>query len=492
MTLPRPIVAGPQFILATRDTGYRSVPAAIAELIDNAVQAQASKIRIFVREEQPLRASPSRDLTIGVLDDGQGMDHERLWTAIQFGGTERFNDRSGLGRFGMGLPNSSVSVTRRLEVYSWRRPADLLFTYLDIDEVARPLAGIPEPHYRPLPLWAAEAVASTGTLIVWPRCDRLHFKRASTIAEKLRAPLGRLYRRHIWQGLEISVNGEPVIPVDPLFRHPETGSGGASAYGAPLSYDIALPGERSSRITVRFTELPVARWHARSVEEKHAAGIVGGAGVSFLRAGREIDYCWQLFGGKRRENYDDWWRCEISFEPDLDEYFGVTHSKQGISPTPYLRSIVEPDLEATARILNARVRAAFETVKRSAPSKAAVRATRQERLLPPVSTRTKSSGLSYAIATAALPTSQFFTVTRRKGRLKLTINTDHPFYEQLYAPAVADPSGRQRHAIESLILAAGRTFLSISRKHGGEWASAYCESWSDTLAAFLETKRVRS
>src|SRR5688572_21902712 len=154
MTLPRPIVAGPQFILATRDTGYRSVPAAIAELIDNAVQAQASKIKIFVREELPLgliSASSNRDLTIGVLDNGLGMDHERLWTAIQFGGTERFNDRTGLGRFGMGLPNSSVSVTRRLEVYSWRRPEDVLFTYLDIDEVARHMGGIPEPHFCPLP-----------------------------------------------------------------------------------------------------------------------------------------------------------------------------------------------------------------------------------------------------------------------------------------------------------------------------------------------------
>ena len=172
MTLPRPIVADPQFMLATRDTGYRGVPAAIAELIDNAVQAEASDVRICVREERPLgRAGTAlgRELTIGVLDNGHGMDHDSLWTAVQFGGTERFNDRSGLGRFGMGLPNSSVSVTRRLEVYSWRRPSEVLHTYLDIDEVAQCLLrGIPEPEYRPLPLWAAEAAAASGTLVVWP------------------------------------------------------------------------------------------------------------------------------------------------------------------------------------------------------------------------------------------------------------------------------------------------------------------------------------
>jgi len=499
MTLPRPIVAGPQFILATRDTGYRSVPAAIAELIDNAVQAHANRVRILVREEQPLDLTgvpSSRDLTIGVLDNGRGMDHESLWTAVQFGGTERFNDRSGIGRFGMGLPNSSVSVTRRLEVYSWQRPGEVLFTYLDIDEVSRLLDGIPEPRNRPLPLWAAEAAAPSGTLVVWPRCDRLHFKKAKTIAEKLHAPLGRLYRRLIWRGLGLTVNGEPVVPIDPLFCHPETCVGGATAYGAPLTFEIALPENgRSSQITVRFTELPVIRWHGRTVEEKRAAGIVGGAGVSFMRAGREIDHCWQLFGGKRRENYDDWWRCEVSFEPDLDEYFGVTHSKQGVSPTPYLRSILEPDLEAAARTLNARVRTAFENVKKVAPSPATSRATRQDPLLPPIPSRAKATarrGLSYGIGVAAIAAPDFFKVTEQKGRLKITINTEHPFYERLYAPAGADPSGHERHAIECLILAAGRAFLTISRSRGHKWASAYCESWSDALAAFLETKRARS
>ena len=31
----------------------------------------------------------------------------------------------------MGLPNSSVSVTKRLEVYSWRPQSHVLYTYLD-------------------------------------------------------------------------------------------------------------------------------------------------------------------------------------------------------------------------------------------------------------------------------------------------------------------------------------------------------------------------
>src|SRR2546421_6144072 len=57
-----------------------------------------------------------------------------------------------------------------------------------------------------------------------------------------RSPLGRMYRRLIWDGLRISVNGQPIAAVDPLFCHPRTGTGGGVPYGAPLTYDIAAPG----------------------------------------------------------------------------------------------------------------------------------------------------------------------------------------------------------------------------------------------------------
>ena len=55
------------------------------------------------------------------------------------------------------------------------------------------------------------------------------------------------------------------------------------------------------------------------------------AEVAGIRAGREVDYGWFFLGGKRRENYDDWWRCEVRFDPVLDELFGITHSKQAIA-----------------------------------------------------------------------------------------------------------------------------------------------------------------
>ena len=106
------------FIQATRDTGYRSTATAVAELLDNALDAGARTIQVFVFEQQ-IGLEPT--IVLAVLDDGSGMDSATLRSALRFGGSDRFNSRAGLGRFGMGLPNSSVSQCRHVDVYTWQK-----------------------------------------------------------------------------------------------------------------------------------------------------------------------------------------------------------------------------------------------------------------------------------------------------------------------------------------------------------------------------------
>src|SRR4051812_1811593 len=97
------IIAIDRFILATRDSGYKGTESAIAELVDNSLQAGARKVSIVVAVQDDDSDYPLR---ISVLDDGCGMDKRTLRQALRFGGSSRFNDRTGLGRYGMGLPNS--------------------------------------------------------------------------------------------------------------------------------------------------------------------------------------------------------------------------------------------------------------------------------------------------------------------------------------------------------------------------------------------------
>lgn len=480
------IVASDKFILATRDTGYRSVAAAVAELVDNALQADAKCIRIDVRDED---TGGGRTVTLGVLDDGHGMARDTLRAALQFGGSNRFDERTGLGRFGMGLPNSSVSQTRRFEVYSWQSTGPVLASYLDVDEVASGrLRSIPAPVERELPQWARACAAPSGTLVLWSRCDRLGRLRATTIAQRLCQALGRVYRFALWDGITITVNDTRLVPVDPLFLDSRSSIHGAAPFGTPLTYEFAAPLGGSAFIEVRFSELPVATWHEWSTEEKRRHGVVGRAGVSIVRAGREIDYGWYLLGAKRRENYDDWWRCEIRFPPPLDELFGVTHSKQGITPSHELRAAIEGDLEEIARTLNSRTRSAFEEAKQKRKSDASRSASDVDQFLPvPPRTRRRISGTGfrYSIRPSALATPDFYRVDLVRDTVTVTLNREHPFYTKVYLP-ICENESRERYNIECMLLAAARAELEATTPDQRQFLTRLRRSWADALVAFLE------
>src|SRR5664280_707901 len=155
-----------------------------------------------------------------------------------------------------------------------------------------------------------------------------------------------------------------------------------------MTYEVELPPggpRKSSTIRVVFTELPIRRWHSLSNTEKNERGIAKYAGVSIVRAGREIDRGWFFMGQKRKENYDDWWRCEVQFQPDLDELFGVTHTKQEIRPSEQLLGILMPDMEKIARDLNANARRTFVEVKGDVSSRESekVAEAHDSRLEPP-------------------------------------------------------------------------------------------------------------
>ena len=115
------IIALDKFIQATRDSGYKGTASAISELVDNSIQAGATRIAISVAA----MASDDEEtaIEVSVLDNGCGMDPATLRQALRFGGSTRFGDRRGLGRYGMGLPNASLSQARRVTVYTWQSVA---------------------------------------------------------------------------------------------------------------------------------------------------------------------------------------------------------------------------------------------------------------------------------------------------------------------------------------------------------------------------------
>jgi hypothetical protein len=225
------VVNVPNFIQATRDSGYKNTAAAFAEFVDNSVEAGATRIEV------ELRVEVHGEITIEVLDDGCGMTPSQLESALQFGDSTRFSSRRGIGRFGMGLPNAAVSQARRVEVLSWKRPSAVWSVSLDVDDLTssapaeRAITG-PIKHRGWIP------TSTSGTLVRLGKCDRLDTQELESLIARIRSEFGRIFRDFLFAGKSIVVAGRKVRPLDPLFLRKGVNPAGASLYGPPFHYRV--------------------------------------------------------------------------------------------------------------------------------------------------------------------------------------------------------------------------------------------------------------
>ncbi len=513
------IVALDKFILSTRDSGYKSTSSAVAELVDNALQASARTVRISVEATDAMSGS---DIRIQVADDGVGMDRSTLIQAMRFGGSGRYDDRSGLGRFGMGLPNASLGQARRVSVYTWQSGASVLTTYLDVDEIAMgQVVEVPDPVRHKVIDGIDRVDPMQGTTIVWERCDRLDNRRPSTLVKRLGVSLGRTFRYFLFDGVRIEINGVLLKPVDPLYLERKAVYNGARPFQSTWTCEVyADPQDESSeigKVEVVFSELPVDAWFDLSNDQKRDLGIANGAGVSIVRAGREVDYGWFFMGAKRRENYDDWWRCEVRFDPVLDEAFGITHTKQQIRPKDYLTEALTGFMETTAKALNARVRDTFAMMKsgKAADSAEQIAVSRDPRMtpLPPSRDAAKPFGLtslverspmlrriaegatngatSYHLLEDELASAVFLEPMRLGNAIVGIINPRHQFYRQVYGPIVSGKDLDPEHVangIRLMMLAAARADASFTQPRERQVLEAFRTAWSQAMDVLLASR----
>ena len=107
------------FYESERNSGYKNTGNALYELIDNSYEANADKIFIAAKN----KPGTNQPESLAVIDNGTGMPEGFLHTACKIGGTHRPSadkplKRRGYGRFGHGLPKSSISQTRSFTVYT--------------------------------------------------------------------------------------------------------------------------------------------------------------------------------------------------------------------------------------------------------------------------------------------------------------------------------------------------------------------------------------
>ena len=348
------IVPASLAVKAMRDSGYKNAAYAIAELVDNSVQAGADIVEILCQEEEELvqQRTRTRLKQVAVLDNGCGMNAEMLRRALQFGNGGRLDDRSGIGRFGMGLPNSSISQARRLDVWTWQDGHEnAVYSYLDVGEIERgELAKVPEPlAQRAPPLWVNRSVSAknstSGTLVVWSELDKCDWRTARSIFKNSEYTIGRVYRYFLQSGKlrlrmadffgkgtnpntddNVSANDPLYLTPNATLPEPWNKEPMFEPYGDPQRIEFTLEGNTHFvDVTVSVAKKSARDGH-NAGEQPHGKHAKNNIGLSIVRANRELEL--QTGWCNQYDPRERWWGVEVNFPPALDEILGVTNNKQ--------------------------------------------------------------------------------------------------------------------------------------------------------------------
>jgi hypothetical protein len=505
------------FVRGIRDLGYRRNGDAIAEFIDNSLQAGAERIDIaFGYDGSQSLKKPTQ---LAVIDDGHGMESAMIRMAVMWGGTHRENDRGGLGRYGYGLPCASVSLGRRFSVISKVAGGTVHQVTLDLDELAageytdrRGDIVVPEARQVELPPFIAERIATShpdgwrsGTVILIEKLDRLEWITAQALRENLRQQFGVTYHKLRGEAA-IYIDDDYVDPIDPLFTTP-----GFQFYDldedraqplAPVRVEVRDPetGQYRGAMTLRYAWLPPS--FGSVDKDRDAVGLNANPrfailkdyhGIIFSRNGRMIDVQtrapWTSF-----INNDRYIKVEIEFSATLDEHFGVTTSKQQVTVSSFIWDLLrETGLPKAIEQLRNKVREA-----KLARRLAALTPRPGERLLSErVMSDSGQTGAGdcgplqfdlglrsspYRLMFEDEPGGPFFRIDRHGGARTLHLNTAHRFYADVYEGPTATPAVRS--ALELLLFSIGDVMLDAS---GGERSDQdrQLDRWSRRLEQAL-------
>ena len=361
------IVSPKLTIEAMRDSGYKDTDHALAELIDNSVEAKATLIEILAVETPPNPDTPyarARVNEIAIIDNGVGMNHITLRRSLRFGDGTRMHQRKGIGRFGVGLPQSSISQCQRVDIWTWQNGVDNAFhCYLDLVEIQNSgQQDVPEPKALPVPdRWrtiSSNTSEPTGTLIVWSQLDRVRWSGGAKTLQRTAELCGRIYRNFLANESPIIINlvlasgngseltfkdSRECLPNDPLYLMKPSDTpkpfANRSMFELFNERTWSIPtDDRSGKIHVRCTmakadainesqsDIPWPKSYPNPGAAPWGKHADRNKGVSIIRAHREVELSTAWVNNYEPE--ERWWSVEVAFDPILDEIFGVVNNKQ--------------------------------------------------------------------------------------------------------------------------------------------------------------------
>lgn len=353
---------------ALRAVGY-SFETAVADLLDNSIDAKAKNIRIrFVIDSE-------KYLSLAILDDGTGMDAARLRTAMTYGADEE-KEIERLGKFGLGLKLASLSQAKSLLVISTDNGRDLNGMAWAEEGVSRgfecEILDREECKAVACNSFPGFSFKNSWTLVLLDKLWRVGeglgdpAAKAQELLELLKKHLGLVFHRYMkdhGSNLEIQIDtmdfdtqrtGIPQIveALDP-FGYPSAGAEG-------FPEEIQLEGEAGKLFKITAHVWPP---NSSSPNYRLHGGANNRQGFYFYRKNRLIQ------GGgwnnlREIDSHLSLARIEIDISPKVDFAFGLDVKKSQIILPPQYLDAIEKGKTAKGVTFREYLKTADQTVRR--------------------------------------------------------------------------------------------------------------------------------
>jgi len=223
------IPSAKRLIKSLRDIGY-DFSTAVADLVDNSIEAGATRIDILVEFE-------GDNSYVRISDNGKGMTIDELKEAMRYGSERSYNEED-LGKFGLGLKTASMSQCQCFYIAS-RVMEEINFIPAfcwDLAHIEKTNKWeIIEPKDKEvLTILRQPLEEHTGTVVLWKKLDRiLGFKhpygesarkKLISMCRELEGYLAMVFHKFLAnetdrKPLEIYLNFNKVNPWDPFARN---------------------------------------------------------------------------------------------------------------------------------------------------------------------------------------------------------------------------------------------------------------------------------
>lgn len=418
---------------AMQHLGYGNA-VAICDIMDNSIDADATKIKLFIESD-----------CIMIADNGTGMTEHTLNEALRLGSDVPRNNAYDLGKFGMGLSTASLSsanITTVLTKSAGNKK--VLKSSTNMNQIQREKKFVkylgkasPEEEQLFNNLLPGE---KTGTIVILTECIGLKNKNVKLFTAEMTKKVARIYRKFM-NKITFEVNGRVVQMYDPLFLdEPDTEKYSDEEY--EVKWKDEKGQERKSKIRAKLVLVPD---YGSDINRDKEINMKN-QGFSVIRNGREIAFGYIPNGWIAKHNDLNRFRGELEFNAEMDEAMGVDFRKDGIDMVSSVKDKLAEEIRPQITKIKAKAKSknidkankevnhdlAAEAIDRKSHqlikpkenttlnSKKTIEESKENKVRPNVEFKTQHAGRLGAIFEAY-----------QQGKTTVIIwNMDHPFYER--------------------------------------------------------------